>query len=281
MATVEKFPSSSDMVLLISLDLPICSHRENYKNGRFYTKINFFFTMVAVNFLDVIDLSLDTKLFGDGELELLEHKIFSNISLMERGEPISVPMVENMFAVSRDNVKHKPEAPISTQRQPFKRNYPKSPAPGPTGSGFSMVALIDAIKRSPSLNKRIITDESTVSRNSSFTSFIQLPEYHPPEESDLIMYQKYITCLSMGSEESEIVKPEFPKCPTSTHLANYVHKKYIYNQFLNFQLKRQRSYHNKYANIKLKHHFDMKLSRTVSRRFSKNHRSSSIRCGDL
>lgn len=257
--------------------------------------------MLEADFLKVLDLGYGSCLFDDRELELLEEKLSFDIEITEFDEPIEA---QKMFVVPEiikghfERLKTKMTLPmvkipkVSTQTaiestkkpnvgsltiklpqikpHPHK-DYPKSPAPVPSFPNQLSKALNAAIEKSPSLRKRVV--DSELSRNSSFTSFIQLPEYHPPRESDLIMYQKYINCLSMGNEGSEITKPEFPKCPTSTYLANYVHKKYIYDQFMVYQLKSQRSYHNKYANIKLRHHFDMELSRTVSRRFSTYQRS--------
>lgn len=94
--------------------------------------------------------------------------------------------------------------------------------------------------------------------------YIKLPKYAPPssEKSHLLN-----TFDIYSHTRKHPKKPELPICLTNTALCNYVHKRYIYQQHLSEQLRRQYSYHmkNVLQNVKaIKHSYDVNLSRKNS-----------------
>lgn len=93
---------------------------------------------------------------------------------------------------------------------------------------------------------------------------IKLPKYAPPNTDK----RRLLNTFDIYSNRTpKPTKPVFPICVTNTALCNYVHQRYIYQQFLSEQLRRQYSYHLKNViknSESIKHRYDINLSRKNS-----------------
>lgn len=98
---------------------------------------------------------------------------------------------------------------------------------------------------------------------------LNYPKYAPP------LTDKFQIMAILGKymqRDRTPKKPLVPKFATNTQLCTYVHRRYIYEQYLLEELRRQNSYHKGYLEAKqkakLQHHHDINLSRAMSRRMS-------------
>lgn len=129
--------------------------------------------------------------------------------------------------------------------------------------------FINHYEQRPSLS----SSNSSMSSYGSYGSIISIKlthlnttqslRYHPPpvEKCHIFLVDNKIPS-----------RPEYPLCQTNTAIYNYMHKMFIYENYLLNQLSRQRSYHLKYRQgpqVSLKHQYNRQLSNQISRSISK------------
>lgn len=70
---------------------------------------------------------------------------------------------------------------------------------------------------------------------------VDLPKYSPPNERYMLAYRIFTKAYNTSGPLNPPMaphKPKFPKIKTNTNLAQYIHKLYVYEQYLKTELKK-------------------------------------------
>jgi hypothetical protein len=103
------------------------------------------------------------------------------------------------------------------------------------------------------------------------------PTYSPPPSKQLYAFELYCTHQSSDYRYKNTTRsPQMPTVPTAktnTNLANYVHRLYMYRQYVKdqikaFEYKQTQLVKRAKSEVNLKHKYNAKLSKTMARKLS-------------